>query len=122
MRSSCNAGEWTKDRELATGTCGRCRTLAPVPGATGARATSRSITSRGFMALVRQKMHESFSRSFGEFDIGVMSMDGKCFRKRCMLVAMGVGCQGNGLGRAVCRALGNGFFFGAGAPACSRSS
>lgn len=67
--SRCGAGEWTKERELATGTCDGYRTLEPVRRGARARTISRRATSRGFMALVRQKMHESFSRSLGEFDI-----------------------------------------------------
>ena len=64
------------------------------------RATSRNALSRRFVALSTQRLRAFLSRPLGELDLRVVGIDGKGFRERCIVIALGVGTDGrkHGLG------------------------
>lgn len=70
------------------------RSLEPLPAGTAEHASGRSAVSRRFVALSRQRLNEFLSRPLGELDIRVVFIDGKVFHDHCMLVALGVDCEG----------------------------
>ncbi len=70
------------------------RTLDPLPAGIGSWATSRSAVSRRFVALSTAKMHEFLHRPLSELDIRVVLIDGKVFRRHCLLIAVGVDSAG----------------------------
>ena len=69
--------------------------LDPIPAAMNERGTSRSALSRRFVALSRKQMGEFLSRPLGELDIAAVFIDAKYFHEYCVLIALGVDCQGN---------------------------
>jgi putative transposase len=69
-------------------------TLEPLPASEKARSTSKSATSRRFVALSEQQLNEWLSRPLGELDLPVVMIDGIHFRDRVILVALGIDTQG----------------------------
>jgi transposase-like protein len=70
-------------------------TLEPLPESEEARSTSKSATSRRYVALSAQQLAEWLSRSLSELDLPVVMIDGIHFRGRVILVALGIDAKGN---------------------------
>jgi putative transposase len=70
-------------------------TLEPLPPSEPALCTSKSATSRRFVALSEQQLAQWLSRPLGELDLPVVMIDGIHFRDRVILVALGIDAQGN---------------------------
>jgi transposase-like protein len=71
------------------------QTLEPLPPSEPALCTSKSATSRRFVALSEQQLAQWLSRPLGELDLPVVMIDGIHFRDRVILVALGIDAQGN---------------------------
>jgi len=71
------------------------QTLEPLPPSEPALSTSKSATSRRFVALSEQQLAQWLSRPLGELDLPVVMIDGIHFRDRVILVALGIDAQGN---------------------------
>jgi len=71
------------------------QTLEPLPPPEAAMSTSKSATSRRFVALSEQQLAQWLSRPLGELDLPVVMIDGIHFRDRVILVALGIDAQGN---------------------------
>lgn len=70
-------------------------TLEPLPFTEAASSTSKSATSRRFVALSEEQLEQWLSRPLGELDLPVVMIDGIHFRDRVILVALGIDAQGN---------------------------
>lgn len=69
-------------------------TLEPLPASDKAMSTSKSATSRRFVALSEQQLTEWLSRPLGDLELPVVMVDGIHFRDRVILVALGIDTQG----------------------------
>lgn len=69
-------------------------TLEPLPPPQAARSTSKSATSRRFVALSEQQLVQWLSRPLTGLDLPVVMIDGIHFRDRVILVALGIDAQG----------------------------
>lgn len=70
------------------------RTLEPTPAGTAERSVSRSAVSRRFVALTQKRMRQWLGRPLDDLDLRVVMIDGKAFRKHCLLIALGLDSQG----------------------------
>jgi putative transposase len=70
-------------------------TLEPLPESEEARSTSKSATSRRYVALSAQQLAEWLSCALSELDLPVVMIDGIQFRGRVILVALGIDAKGN---------------------------
>lgn len=70
-------------------------TLEPLPPPEAARSTSKSATSRRFVALSEEQLLQWLSCSLEKVDLPVVMIDGIHFRGRVILVALGIDAQGN---------------------------
>lgn len=70
------------------------RTLDRLPEGVNEGSVSKSSVSRRFVALTEKSMRQWMSRRLDELDIRVVMIDGKIFRKHCMLLALGLDSQG----------------------------
>jgi len=70
------------------------RSLEPLPPDEREQASSRSAVSRRFVALSAQRLAEAFSAPLGELDLRVVMIDGIVFRDHCVLLALGIDCDG----------------------------
>lgn len=71
------------------------RTLEPAPEGTREHSTSKSSVSRRFVALTEKRMRQWLGRPLDDLDLRVVMIDGKAFRKHCLLIALGLDSQGN---------------------------
>jgi len=69
-------------------------TLDPLPASEESLSTSKSATSRRFVALSEQQLAEWLSRPLGELDLPVVMVDGIHFHDRVILVALGIDAKG----------------------------
>jgi len=70
------------------------RTLDRLPEGIGEQSVSKSSVSRRFVALTEKHMRQWLGRGLEDLDIRVVMIDGKVFRKHCLLVALGLDSQG----------------------------
>lgn len=70
------------------------KTLEPLPPPEAALSTSKSATSRRFVALSEEQLAQWLSRPLGEHDLPVVMIDGIHFRDRVILVALGIDAKG----------------------------
>ncbi|WP_374348978.1 IS256 family transposase [Phenylobacterium sp.] len=70
-------------------------TLEPLPAQEKAVSTSKSATSRRFVALSEEQLAQWLSRSLSGVDLPVVMIDGIHFRDRVILMALGIDAQGN---------------------------
>jgi transposase-like protein len=70
------------------------RTLDRLPDGVNERSVSKSSVSRRFVAMTEKRMRQWLGRRLDEFDIRVVMIDGKIFRKHCLLVALGLDSKG----------------------------
>ena len=70
------------------------RTLDPLPAQMGQAATSKSAVSRRFVALSQKRLEGFLSRPLDEMDIRIVMIDGKVFKKHCIVVALGIAGDG----------------------------
>jgi transposase-like protein len=70
-------------------------TLEPLAAPERALSTSKSATSRRFVALSEQQLARWLSRPLNELDLPVVMIDGVHFRDRVILVALGIDAQGS---------------------------
>lgn len=70
------------------------RTLDPLPPQMGQAATSKSAVSRRFVALSQKRLEGFLSRPLDEMDIRIVMIDGKVFKKHCIVVALGIAGDG----------------------------
>lgn len=70
-------------------------TLEPLPKSEKALSTSKSATSRRFVALSEEQLAQWVSRPLGELDLIVVMIDGMYFRGRVILVALGIDVKGD---------------------------
>ena len=70
------------------------RTLDRLPDGISAHSVSKSSVSRRFVALTEKHMRQWMSRPLGDLGIRVVMIDGKIFRKHCLLIALGLDSQG----------------------------
>jgi putative transposase len=69
-------------------------TLEPLPASEKSLSTSKSATSRRFVALSEHQLSEWLSRPLGDLDLPVVMVDGIHMRDRVILVALGIDAQG----------------------------
>jgi transposase-like protein len=69
-------------------------TLEPLPAPEKAQATSKSATSRRFVAMSEQQLTQWLSQPLGDLDLVVVMVDGIHFRDRVILVALGIDTHG----------------------------
>lgn len=81
---------------LAAGVSSRkySHTLDTLPKGIRERSTSKSSVSRRFVALTEKRMRQWMGRRLDDLDIRVVMIDGKIFRKHCLLIALGLDSQG----------------------------
>ncbi len=81
---------------IAAGVSSRryARTLDPLPEDVDERSISKSAVSRRFVALTEKRMRQWLGRPLDELDLRVVMIDGKAFRKHCLLVALGLDSKG----------------------------
>jgi len=70
------------------------RTLDPLPPQMHQAATSKSAVSRRFVALSQKRLEGFLSRPLDEMDIRIVMIDGKVFKKHCIVVALGIAGDG----------------------------
>lgn len=70
-------------------------TLEPLPPSEQALSTSKSATSRRFVALSEEELLQWLSRPLDKLDLPVVMIDGIHFHDRVILVALGIDTQGN---------------------------
>ena len=70
------------------------KTLEPLPPPEAALSTSKSATSRRFVALSEEQLAQWLSRPLVEHDLPVVMIDGIHFRDRVILVALGIDAKG----------------------------
>ncbi len=70
------------------------RTLDRLPDGISEHSVSKSSVSRRFVALTEKHMRQWMSRPLGDLAIRVVMIDGKIFRKHCLLIALGLDSQG----------------------------
>jgi transposase-like protein len=72
------------------------RTLEPVGGVVAAesKSTSRSATSRRFVAQTKTALAELLAADLSALDIKVLMIDGVHIGDHCMVVALGIGADG----------------------------
>lgn len=70
-------------------------TLEPLPESETTMSTSKSATSRRFVALSEKQLSEWLSQPLGKLDLPVVMIDGIHFRDRVILVALGIDTKGN---------------------------
>lgn len=70
------------------------RTLDKLPEGIGEQSVSKSSVSRRFVALTEKRMRQWLGRRLEDLDIRVVMIDGKIFRKHCLLVALGLDSKG----------------------------
>ena len=70
------------------------RTLDKLPEGVGEQSVSKSSVSRRFVALTEKRMRQWLGRRLEDLDIRVVMIDGKVFRKHCLLVALGLDSKG----------------------------
>ena len=69
-------------------------TLEPLPASERSLSTSKSATSRRFVALSEQQLTEWLARPLGDLDLPVVMVDGIHFRDRVILLALGIDARG----------------------------
>ena len=69
-------------------------TLEPLPASEKSSSTSKSATSRRFVALSEQQLTEWLSRPLSHLDLPAVMVDGIQFRDRVILLALGIDAQG----------------------------
>ena len=69
-------------------------TLEPLPASEKSSSTSKSATSRRFVALSEQQLSEWLSRPLSHLDLPAVMVDGIQFRDRVILLALGIDAQG----------------------------
>ena len=70
------------------------RSLDPLPSEESERSVGRSSVSRRFVALSSRLLGEWMSRPLDRLDIRVVMIDGIFLRDHCILIALGVACDG----------------------------
>ena len=70
------------------------RTLDTLPAQIQQAATSKSAVSRRFVALSQKRLEGFLSRPLDEMDIRIVMIDGKVFKKHCIVVALGIAGDG----------------------------
>ena len=69
------------------------RTLDPLPPAMATSAVSKSAVSRRFVLLSQKRLNAFLSRSL-DLGVRVVMIDGKVFKKHCIVVALGIASDG----------------------------
>ena len=69
-------------------------TLEPLPASERSLSTSKSATSRRFVALSEQQLTEWLARPLGDLDLPMVMVDGIHFRDRVILLALGIDARG----------------------------
>lgn len=70
------------------------RTLDPLAQEMQQTAVSKSAVSRRFVALSQKRLEAFLSRALDELDIRIVMIDGKVFKKHCIVVALGIAGDG----------------------------
>jgi len=70
------------------------RTLDPLPPLMADSATSKSAVSRRFVALSQKRFTAFLSRSLEDLALRIVMIDGKVFKKHCIVVALGIARDG----------------------------
>lgn len=70
------------------------RTLDPLPQQMQQTAVSKSAVSRRFIALSEKRLEGFLSRALDELDIRIVMIDGKVFKRHCIVVALGIARDG----------------------------
>ena len=70
------------------------RTLDPLPQQMQQVAVSKSAVSRRFIALSEKRLEGFLSRALDELDIRIVMIDGKVFKRHCIVVALGIARDG----------------------------
>ena len=70
------------------------RTLDRLPDDVDEQSVSKSSVSRRFVAMTEKRMRQWLGRRLDDLDIRVVMIDGKIFRKHCLLVALGLDSKG----------------------------
>jgi transposase-like protein len=58
------------------------------------RSASKSAVSRRFVVLTEKRMRKWMARPLDDLDLRVVMIDGKVFRKHCLLIALGLDSEG----------------------------
>ena len=69
-------------------------TLDPLPDTESERAVSKSAVSRRFVALSAELLKRWLARPLEKMDLCVVLIDGIMFRKRCIVIALGITADG----------------------------
>jgi len=69
-------------------------TLDRLPEGIGERSVSKSSVSRRFVTLTEKRMRRWLARPLDDLDLRVVMIDGKVFRKHCLLIALGLDNKG----------------------------
>lgn len=75
-------------------TRGYGRTLDPLPPTMADSATSKSAVSRRFVVLSQKRFTAFLSRPLEDLDVRIVMIDGKVFKKHCIVVALGIARDG----------------------------
>jgi putative transposase len=70
------------------------RTLEELPAGVRESSASKSAVSRRFVALTEKRMRKWMARPLDDLDLRVVMIDGKVFRKHCVLIALGLDSEG----------------------------
>lgn len=70
------------------------RSLDPLPAEEVERSVSKSSVSRRFVAMSSRMLTAWLSQPLDQFDVRVVIIDGVFFRDHCILMALGVACDG----------------------------
>lgn len=70
------------------------RMLDPLPPSMADVATSKSAVSRRFVALSQKRFTAFLSRPLEDLDVRIVMIDGKVFKKHCIVVALGIARDG----------------------------
>ena len=70
------------------------RTLEELPAGVHESSASKSAVSRRFVALTQKRMRKWMARPLDDLDLRVVMIDGKVFRKHCLLIALGLDSEG----------------------------
>lgn len=70
------------------------RTLDPLAQQMQQTAVSKSAVSRRFVALSQKRLEGFMSRALDGLDVRIVMIDGKVFKKHCIVVALGIAGDG----------------------------
>ena len=70
------------------------RTLEELPAGVQESSASKSAVSRRFVVLTEKRMRKWMARPLDDLDLRVVMIDGKVFRKHCLLIALGLDSEG----------------------------